>query len=154
MRSFSAMKSWVRPAAAAVLLSGLLSCAAAPVRTVSTESAKPAISAESLAAAQALKLMGAVQIAHFTSAGRYAAVADLKKKELLDPEWPRVSTEHYRITCELPNDLGKFVCHADALRAGDPWFRIDDSQKLLTEPSRRPTEGSPGYHLPKTGGKL
>lgn len=117
------------------------------------EANKDGMSREANEAAQALRLLGAVQITNFTTARGYATPDELKKAQLLDPEWPRTRREHYRITCDVSPDKEKFVCFADAIRGGDPWFRIDDSQRLRTETARRPTDSSPILGLPKTGGK-
>lgn len=111
-----------------------------------------AMNQEMLEALQALRLMGAVQIAHFSTKGGYASPEELKKAELLDPQWPRVNPERYRVSCEAGRE--SFVCYADAVQAGDAWLRIDDSQKLRSEPDRRPAANSPLQVIPRKGGKL
>lgn len=118
----------------------------------SSQDSPAPLSVEATEALQALRLMGAVQITRFSTVGGYGTVEELKKAELLDPQWPRVSAEAYRVECA--SDKERFVCYADALRAGDPWFRIDDSQKVRTEPGRRPTSTSPMGGRSKAGGKL
>ena len=115
--------------------------------------ARPAgMSMEATEAVQALRLMGAVQITRFSTAGGYGTVEELKKAEMLDPQWPRVNAEAYLVACEAEKE--RFVCYADALRVGDPWFRIDDTQKVRTEPGRRPTATSPMGGRSKAGGNL
>lgn len=141
-----------------VLFAGLSGCTSSdatpqaprnPVRKA--EEALPPKSREAL---QALRLLGAVQVVRYGSAGSYASPQELKQAGILDPEWPRVDKDHYQVACEVSSDRENFTCYADAQRQGEePWFRIDDSQRVRVESSRRPTPTSPVFGLLMEGGK-
>ncbi|MCL4794059.1 MAG: hypothetical protein KJZ84_05835 [Bryobacteraceae bacterium] len=115
--------------------------------------AEEALPPKSLEALQALRLLGAVQVVRYSSAGSYASPQELIQAGMLDPEWPRVDKDHYQVSCEVSSDRENFTCYADALRQGLPWFRIDDSQRVRVESSRRPTPTSPVFGLLMEGGK-
>jgi hypothetical protein len=140
-----------------LLTSGLAACSssgsAVSVPRDPVREAEAALPPKSLEALQALRLLGAVQVVRFASAGAYATPAELIKAELLDPEWPRVDKEHYRVTCEVTPDRENFTCYAEAQRQGEPWFRTDDSQRVRVESGRRPTPTSPVFGLLMEGGK-
>ena len=53
-------------------------------------SAQQELAAEEVAALQALRVVAAVEMVHFTEKGGYATPEELQAAGYLDPQWPRV----------------------------------------------------------------
>jgi len=89
-------------------------------------------------ALQDLRLAAAVELAYFTSRGRYATADQLKSAGYLDPRWPRSDPSSYRVFCLPEQEHLGFVCYADPASPGLPYFRIDATQIVRQAPHQRP----------------
>jgi len=152
------MKRWhwalVVGLAVTVGVAGLALRTADPDLPVSPEmrqllQAQEQLAPEELAAVQALRVFAAVSLTYFTENGRFAGPEELKAKGYLDPKWPRVETEAYKIDCRIGEETG-FACFADPVSGSvQRYFFVDPSQTVRVERDRRPDAHSPVFGLSK-----
>ncbi len=102
---------------------------------------------ESVVALQDLRLMAAVQMAHYSAKGGFESPQNLKELEYLDPQWPRVDPEAYTVACELNQDGAAFICYADPVKAGMDWYMADSTQAVRWSADARPTPRSAVFGL-------
>lgn len=98
---------------------------------------------ESVSALQDLRLIAAVEMAHFTQEGGYAGPEKLQADGYLDPQWPRAESSTYHVDCDFSEERVAFVCYADGLQPEAEWYMVDSTQVVRWERSRRPTARSP-----------